>query len=478
MPEQNKYKRLGINTIFTFIGNVGPQFVSFLLVPFYTYWLTREDYGVQDLVFTCITLFIPYLSLGFYEAVFLFPKGKEFQEQKKYFSTAVITVTSILAVILLIWMTIPSSIHKAVLPEGMQPYELYLVAALVVGPYQRIIHNFVRSLDKMKVFSYIGVVYAIVMLVLSLTTVPKFGLAGFFVSFLGAEILSIFYGFFAIKAWKYLSFSCYDRQSFTEMIKYSLPLVPNTTMWWVVNSINRPIMLSTVGLGGIGLYAVSNKFPSIINIIFTVFFSALQISVVEEYGKKEYSTFYNIVFRIVLFAMILISFVFLLFGDLIFGLIIDERFQDGAYYVPILCLGAVISSVSAYVGSTFTVLKKTKYFLYSSIIAAIVAVIANALLIPKYGIMGACIAICLSQLAMFLYRWLKSSKYVNFENKKRLFIIISFFLISFAFYYTIRTLILKNVLLVSCLLLICLSNIDLINSAKKLVINKLKIRHG
>jgi O-antigen/teichoic acid export membrane protein len=476
MSEQNKYKRLGINTIFTFIGNVGPQFVSFLLVPFYTYWLTREDYGVQDLVFTCITLFIPYLSLGFYEAVFLFPKGKEVQEQKKYFSTAVITVTTIMVAILLIWMTIPSSIHKAVLPDGMQPYELYLVAALFVGPYQRIIHNFVRSLDKMRVFSYIGVVYAIVMLVLSLTTVPKFGLAGFFISFLGAEILSILYGFFAIKAWKYLSFSCYERQCFSEMIKYSLPLVPNTTMWWVVNSINRPIMLSTVGLGGIGLYAVSNKFPSIINIIFTVFFSALQISVVEEYGKKDYSTFYNLVFRIVLFIMILISFVFLLFGDLIFSLIIDERFQDGAYYVPILCLGAVLSSVSAYVGTTFTVLKKTKYFLYSSIVAAIVAVVANALLIPKYGIMGACVAICLSQLTMFLYRWIKSYKYVNFTNFGRILIISMLFIAAFIIYYLIYAPIIKHISLVLLLMFILYLNKDVLVNFE-VVFSKIKQRY-
>lgn len=470
MSGQNKYKRLGVNSIYTFIGNVEPQLVSFLLVPFYTYWLTREDYGIQDLVLTCIVFFIPYLSLGFYEAVFLFPKDKEHQEQKEYFSTAVITVSMIMGGLLLLWFVVRIFINDKMMPEAMLPYEFYLVAALVIGPYQRIIQNFARSLNEMKVYSITGVVYAIVMLVLSLTLVPKCGLSGYFVAFLSAELLSIIYAFWGLRTWTFLSVKDCHYSRFVEMIKYSLPLVPNATMWWVVNSINRPIMLATVGLGGVGLYAVANKFPSIINVLFTVFFSALQISVLEEFGKKDYSIFYNNVFRVVYLAMILVTFLFFLCGDLIFKLIISEEFQEGVIYVPILCVGALIANVGAYVGSTFNVLKKTKYFLYSTIIAAIVAVVANWLLIPSYGIMGACIAICLSQLAMFLYRWFKSYKYVNFEKQSRLAIITLLFFTSLFIYYMFDASALKQIFLIALLLAICACNLDMAKSVKEIYI--------
>lgn len=73
----NKYKRLGVNTLFVFIGNIGPRLISFLLMPFYTYWMSKEDFGIQDIIYIYSVLIIPYVSLGLYEAVFVFPKNKK-----------------------------------------------------------------------------------------------------------------------------------------------------------------------------------------------------------------------------------------------------------------------------------------------------------------------------------------------------------------------------------------------------------------
>lgn len=459
---QGRYKRLGVNTIFTFIGNIGPQFVSFLLVPFYTYWLTKEDFGIQDIILTYIVFAIPYLSLGLYEAVFLFPKDKSIEEQRIYFTTAINAITIVIAIIVSVWMILPSSVHEAVLPGRMRDYELYLIIALITGPYQRIIQYFARGIDKMKVYSITGVVHALIVLVISLTAVPHYGLVGFFVSFLSAQIVSSIYTFIGIKGWRYYRISDTGRSTLNTMLKYSLPLVPNATMWWVVNSINRPIMLNTVGLEEVGIYSVAGKFPSIINILYSVFFSALQISVIEEFGKKNYSSFYNNVFRIIFICLLLVVFFFELFGDYVFRILVDEKFYIAAYYVPVLCFGAVIASLSTYVGTTFTVLKKTIIFLYSSLLAAVVAVISNFILIPKFGLIGACMAICISQLSMFLYRWYKSYKYVNFEDMKRLALITAVVIISLLVYYLMKVTIVKYILLVMTLIAFILFNSDVL----------------
>ncbi len=469
MAEQNKYKRLGINTIFTFIGNVGPQFISFLLVPFYTYWLTKEDYGIQDMILTYMVFVVPYLALGLYEAVFIFPKDKPIEEQRKFFTTAVNTITASILVFLTIWIITPQCIHDLLLPGRMRDYELFLILAIVSGPYQRVMQNFARSLDKMRVYSITGVVYALLVLILSLTVVPYYGLAGFFIAFLSAQILSTIYTFCGIKGWRYYSLVVSDKKILSSMLKYSIPLVPNATMWWVVNSINRPIMLSTVGLEEMGLYAVAHRFPSIISTLFTVFFSALQISVIEEYGKKNYSTFYNNVFRVILVMLISVMFFFMLLGDIMFDILVDDKFHSAVCYLPVLSVGAILSSISAYVGSTFTVLKKTMFFLYSSILAAVVAVIANLLLIPKYGVMGACVAICLSQLAMFLYRWYKSYKYVNFEKGVKLSLMIICSMAALLAYYYIDNSIWRVITIFILFIAFLMMNFDLSESVKTMM---------
>lgn len=469
MSEQNKYKRLGKNTIFTFIGNVGPQFVSFLLIPFYTHWLSKEDYGIQDMILTYIVFVVPYLALGLYEAVFLFPKDKPLEEQRQYFTTAINTITFAIIAVVGVWMLLPSSVHNAVLPGRMRDYELYLIIALISGPYQRVMQNFARSLDRMRVYSITGVLHALIVLVVSLTIVPHYGLAGFFIAFLSAQVLSTVYTFCGVKGWKYYSLSDTSKKTLSSMLKYSLPLVPNATMWWVVNSINRPIMLKYVGLEGIGLYAVVHRFPSIINILFTVFFSALQISVIEELGKKSYSSFYNNVFRMLLLLLISVLFLFMLFGDLIFDMFVDARFHSGVYYLPVLSLAAILSSLSAYVGLTFTVWKKTMVFLYSSIMAAVVAVIANMLLIPDYGVMGACISICFSQLTMFLYRWYKSYKYVNFEKGLRLSMITVISMAALIGYYAIPSSLYREIVISAMLVAFLMLNCDLTSYVKTII---------
>lgn len=463
---QNRYKRLGINTIYTFIANVGPQFVSFILVPFYTFWLSKEAFGIQDLFQVYVVFLVPYLSMGLYEAVFLFPKDKPQEEQRQYFSTAIISVTVIVASFILLWLLMPQKVINLILTEKMRIYESFLLVTLATGPYQRIMQNFARSLDKMKVFCATGVVYALLMMAFSLLLVPKYGLYGYFIGFISSQILSTVYTFVGIKGWYYLSVKAATKSRFREMMKFSMPLVPNTTMWWIVNSINRPILLSVVGLEGVGLMAVANKFPSIINVIFSVFFTALQISVIEEFNKGNYRVFYNKIFRVLYFILLGLGFVFILFGDLLFRWFIDAKFHECVYYLPIISLGAIITSLAAYVGSTFTVLKQTIHFLYSSIIAAVVAVAANALLIPKLGIMGACISICLSQLAMFLYRWYKAYKHVNFTNSGRLILITASFLVAMLVYYVFEYSILRQIMLYLLFAVFIYLNIDMYDDMK------------
>ena len=61
----NKNKELIKNTAIIFVGKFCTQFISFLLVPIYTNFLTTNDYGYIDLVQTYISLLVPILILRF-----------------------------------------------------------------------------------------------------------------------------------------------------------------------------------------------------------------------------------------------------------------------------------------------------------------------------------------------------------------------------------------------------------------------------
>src|SRR5580704_15768079 len=51
------------NTLIIALGNLSVQFVSFLLLPFYTAYLSTGDFGVFDLITTYNILLVPIVSM-------------------------------------------------------------------------------------------------------------------------------------------------------------------------------------------------------------------------------------------------------------------------------------------------------------------------------------------------------------------------------------------------------------------------------
>lgn len=431
----DSYKKLGINTLLIFIGSIGPRLVSFILMPFYTFWMTKEEFGIQDVVLTYSILLVPYFTLGLYEAVFVYPKGKSIRIQAQYFSSTLLSVAIVIAFFVSIIILLPKEILSIVMPIEIQPHLPYLVLIMILESFQRIIQSFTRGIDKMKSFSVAGCIHALVMFILAVVFVRSNGLVGFWISLICADTAAMIYNFISIRGWIYIT-PVSNFSSLKELLKYSVPLVPNATMWWIVNSINRPLLVTNVGLESLGIYAVAGKFPSIISLVFSIFFSAFQISAIEEYGKKNFVHFYNTVFRILAYLMLLLTCAFVILGNYLFDLFVDEKFHEGVMYLPILCIGVVLSNISTFIGVSFTITKESKYFLYSAIFAALIAVLFNSMLIPKYGIWGACISIVASQVCMLVYRWYKSYKIVNFDSFYYIIrIVICYSIVLFVYYF-------------------------------------------
>lgn len=60
------------NTILLSLGAILTKGLSFILVPFFSRWLTTEDYGTFDLMGTYVSLLIPLITVACGEAIFRF----------------------------------------------------------------------------------------------------------------------------------------------------------------------------------------------------------------------------------------------------------------------------------------------------------------------------------------------------------------------------------------------------------------------
>lgn len=410
---ENKYKKLLKNTSWTLIGNAGSKILSFLLLPLYTRWLGTAGFGESDLVTTYSSFLVCIMTLSVSDAIFVFTKNQDDSIKKSYYTTSLVFELLLLA----IWIALFSGgsfIFKAFSLKNSFSDNLWYIYAIVFTTFlQQYSQQFILSLEKIKIYSFTGIVHALVTFVFSYLLIPSLGVKGYILSMIISNLLTAFYSFSCSNSYRYISFNEVDKGKIREVLTYSIPLIPNGIMWWLVSALNRPVMEHNLDYSSIGIFSVANRFPGVITMVFTVFSVAWTISVFEEYGKDGFGRFYSNTFRYLFGIVAIVASFVVVFSDIIITIFAAPSFHDASIYMPLLIVGSVFSCMSSFFGTCFSVVKQSKYFFYSSVWGAATAIFFNFLLIPRWGIWGACLSVVASFIAMMISRYIYSKKFVK-----------------------------------------------------------------
>jgi O-antigen/teichoic acid export membrane protein len=392
------------------------------MLPFYTSWLSREDYGISDMMNVYVVILMSIATCCLADAVFVFPKNQPEEKQRKYFSTGLLCSFAgifLTGIVLFFFSKLNGDADTV-----FNNYSSYIYLFIIVSFLQTYFQQFTRSIDKMNVYVLAGLFSTCFSVAFSFLLIPKYGLTGWIWVQLIVGLLTCIYIFLHGKLYSYFSIKNWHIFSAKEMLRYTVPVIPNTTMWWLINSSNRFFIEKYRGLEEIGIFAVANKFPSLIAMLYGIFFTSWQISVMEEYKKESYAKFYNQVarafFLMMVFAVIAVS----VSGYYLTYFFVDAKFLESWIYIPIIALAIPFSSMSGFVGTNFMAQKKTKYFFYSSVWGAVVCLIFNFMTVPVWGLTGAAIGTILSHSVMLVYRIKFAEQYVRMENKKKYIVVL------------------------------------------------------
>ncbi|HAT4124672.1 TPA: oligosaccharide flippase family protein [Clostridium perfringens] len=459
----NKYKTLKTNTIIFTIGNLGSSLISFLLIPLYTNFLSPAEYGKIDFISITITLIVPFITLNFIESIVRFGIDKNYK-RKEVLSTCIISVMIISLFMLLFSLII------YILDLNIKSYFFYLILINVVAYYQ-IIQQSVRALDKLKIFAVADILYTLLFSLFNIIFLVKIGMGinGYFLAYILAYILASLFLIISSDFKSYISFRYFNKMYFIEFFKFSLPLIPNSISWWIINVSDRYMVKIFNGYSELGIYSVANKIPQILNSFYSIFFKAWQISSIKELDKEDTEEFYSNILNALIKFMFFICMLTILFLNLIFVLLIGKEFDYAVYYVPILLLSIVFYTFASFLGTIYTACKKSTNVLTSTLIAAVINIGINIIFIAKYGAIVACISTLLSYIVLFIYRYFDSKKFMNIRIKKNnIFIptILSFIMILNINIYGLSN---KNIILnFICIIIYLMLNLKYL---KKVIIN-------
>jgi len=443
----SRYKRLGKNTIIVFIGNAGSKLIGFLMLPFYTHWLSKSEYGTSDLINTYSLIFVALFTCCLADSIFIFPKDKSDKEKTKYFTSGLVFVFFSFLIACLF-----ASIVRGLVDEGfIHTYIWWIICMTYANFLSNYIQQFTRSIDKMIVYSITGIVYVATIAIFSFLLLPIYRLEGYLIALLSASLISSLFAFIASKSYKFLNINFFDKSYLKELLKYGIPLIPNSVMWWLVDGLNRPIMETNLGVDAIGIYAVANKIPGILSMLFAIFSNAWAISLLEEFGKADFNRFFNKTMRYLFFVVSLGTVAIILGSKLLVSIFASSAFYEAWQYVPILTLGIVFQNLSSLIGGVFAAEKKSKYFFYSSLWGAVCSVTLSLLFIHEFGLMGACISISCSFLCMALVRLKFAWKHINeFSLKYYGLIVLAIIFLSIIYIMNLGVLMIAFASIISC----------------------------
>ncbi len=404
----NESKELVNNTLIFGFGTVVSKVIMFILLPIYTYYLSKSELGEGELVVNFMNLIYPIATINIISALLRYGMDEKVSSKKVLQNTFIVTFLGIsLFSLLIFFLNINSSISN---------WKIYLCSLLLCYSVEQIFSVFSKALNKIKEFAIGNILYTIMLLLLTFVflVVFKYKTSGYLLAIIISNIITAVYFFFKLNIKEYILFEKVDKKLLIEMITFSIPLIMNSISWWITTFCDRFVIEQYLGTDAVGLYSVSSKIPTIVSTIAAIFMQAWVLSAIKAYQKnKDY--FFDAVFKKFSVLFLTWAAIIIAISKIIMSILIGSSFSSSFEYVPYLICASIFAGFGNFFAALYTSAKKNTSIMITTIIGALINVTLNFILIPRIGIQGAVYATMFSQIIVMIYRIVDSRRFIKFK---------------------------------------------------------------
>ena len=410
----NKYQTLAANTILMSVGTFGSKLLVFLMVLFYTGYLTPAEYGTADLITQTANLLIPLVSLDITDAVFRFAAERR-GGRTEAFSVGLRVITLGSAGMLLVIALLQGI-------PAVRAYGFLLASFVIASCCHALCAHFVRARGNTALFAAQGFFNTALFIGLNVLFLAVFhwGIRGYVLSTTVANLITTGLLVFRARLWRYAGLAP-RRGLRRQMLRYCIPLIPTAVFWWIMGVSDRYMVKWFLGSDANGIYAVAYKIPTILTILATVFMDAWQLSAIAESDgdRQAHLRFYGRIWDAFASAVFLCAGGIIALSPLLIRLLAEEAYYSAWQYIPVLTLSMAAAAFSNFMGSVYVVTKQSKASFWTSLVGAGSNIVLNLWLIPRIGLQGAAAATFLSCLAVFLIRLVNARQLLPFSLSGR-----------------------------------------------------------
>ncbi len=393
---QSKIRALASDTLVYGVSTVIGRFLTFLLTPLYTNFLTASEIGEVTAIYAAIAFVGIVYSLGLEPAFMRFWDKEDSAQSERVFSTAFIGVACFAFIFTMGVVLFASPIAASpILQLDEHGAHLVMLAsaiplfdALVLIPYARLrMQRRARAFAMMRLFSIVINVALNVVFVVSMD-LHVYGvlLAGAITN--AATFLAFIPGL-------RLRFHGLHRSLLWNMLRFGLPTVPASFSSIVVLMADRTVMLMLTSSALLGLYQTNFRLALPLMMFVTVFEYAFKPFYLNHRNDADVKqllskvlTLFTVVCGIV-FLVTATSMPYVVRMPFIGGRFINPDYWVGLSIIPVVMFAYYLNGVFINLAAGLHITMRTGWLPVATGVAAALNVGAMLVLVPALGIMGA-----------------------------------------------------------------------------------------
>ncbi len=392
--------------------------VSLLLV---AWFIPADVWGQLDIFISTSTFIMNICTLGLDQSLIrFFNEPPEPLNQGKLFGACFGISSIFLAITFLVcFFVYPQQMLGIFFAESLPNiYVLYLFVnafMAMIGRYVNIVYRMSGSIK----------LYTLESVLMQFITKAFFIVGAFFSADLNTLVLFTVVGMsvfgiaflFVIKSDISFSKSVICTKANAQILPYGLALMPTAVMLWINSLFSKVYMSKTIGTSQAGVFSMVSTLSNVVAIIqagFSTFWSAFIYANYKTEQEKIKQVHDYVTFLIVEFFCIIV-----MFEDILFW-ILGHEYASGIEVFPIMVLVPVFLTISETTVYGISIAKKPIFDTIGIALSVITNIIFIMLFAPSYGIHGVCLALCLSNFIMFLFRTVVAQRlYCSIPNAKR-----------------------------------------------------------
>jgi O-antigen/teichoic acid export membrane protein len=396
-------RRLARHSAIYGLGGIVSRILAVLLLPLYTSYLTKADYGKIETLVAGSTVLVILLRAGISTAFFRFYFDSTDAARRLVVVRTSFWFTMASATLgLVAGMSLAAPISNALFGTSADGD---LVRAAFVGIWAQMNYEQLTSLFRVEERSVAFVIASLANIFITVTATVLL------VVVFDKGPLGVIVGNFLGTLCVYLALLSYRREQLglqfdgtlmREMNRFGWPLVPSALALWVTNFSDRLFLVKLSGPDEVGLYSIGVRIASVIVLFLTAFRTAWPAFAYSIEDEGEARRTYGFVLT---YLVAMVSWLALALGLLspwIVRLLTTSPFYAGHRPVALLAFAGVAQAGYVVVAIGIGRARKTQFNWIVTGAGAVLNVALNLLLIPPYGMIGAAIATVAGYSLMFV----------------------------------------------------------------------------